>query len=486
MLITLTPQTILQSLESLTSVGNVASYSSVGIWPQPWIDPNDLAASHPGISPVPGSYVVYNGPSGQALYQNPIGHMQAGDMFLGQTFEAQFPTVAQFIAAGLTSEDANTAYDQLYEGNFWNDMGGGTIWGASFNGVLAPGDLGLYGLSSAAQLIVYNVMWAAYKAGGVPSWSFIGNIVDYRGPSVYPAMKVTYGVTQTHPLSEIYTVFLNSTEVPGNEAMYPFNGGVQTSVAPGNSISDLFPSSSLWTYQQIGYRAFYDSALTCPLYIQGISESPSNPNIGRPDQHQCLNPLFSLLSNFTDCQYGNLPYGENYGPFTAVAWYWFPYTTVQFIIGSIPSFLENNVNVACLDNTYDPMFIKQSKSTDAEEQWMVHYYYSAILLAPSIYKASITFLEIDDTTVFQQTISGSGYVVNAQEGLAPYDIGGGNPTSLSSGPALYSDSVPNIVSHNTVTSPGFGPDPSDCITRVKVSISSPLNWHKINKYDTQE
>ena len=243
-------------------------------------------------------------------------------------------------------------------------------------------------------------------------------------------------------------------------------------------LSQIYPSSSTWTYAIAGYRAYYDSAFTTPFFIQGITEHPSNPNLGRPDQHQALDPMLSPAPTI---------YADN--SFFACANYWFPYTTVQLQIGYMPTTEGEDTNIPFLDNTFDPFFIKQSKSTDSTEIWQVQYYYSAIVLAPSVFKNNLIFPAWNDIYYFYNTMNNYGYIVNAMEGndavLNISEIDDGDIVIIA-GPLLYSDSIPNSISHGTTTASGYGADPSEVNTRVKVVLKSPVNWHKINKYDSQE
>ena len=80
-----------------------------------------------------------------------------------------------------------------------------------------------------------------------------------------------------------------------------------------------------------------------------------------------------------------------------------------------------------------------------------------------------------------------------QEGLPPFDIGGptldptyldrSGPVQITSGPSLYSDVIPNTTSHNTAALQTYLPQANPVKTRVKVSLKSPNNWEKKQKFD---
>lgn len=493
MLCSLNGQTSLQGLQNqISGGGGPAAFQTLGIWPRDWIDPNDLSTTHHGITPAPGQYVEYGGGAfdGRAIYQAGLGQPQfitPGTLFLGITFEARFPRAADFVAAGCDPTDAAVADAQLFEGTWWNDLGGGTITntfnnpGSPFENVRVPGDLGLFAISAASQIIIFNVMWQHYKAGTNASWLFVGFASGFS-PNVFPAATITYNVTQTHPLSEIVAIFYASGQ-PGTEVMYPATDpNANGLVSP--FLSTLCPSSSNWTYAAYGFRAFYDPGFSTPLFILGTD---TNPNLGRPDQHQSLDPLFRLAGGIGDIFHQ---------PYNAVAWYYFPYINVQLIVNPDPYPKNIPVYTAGLTNTYDPFFIKQSKSTSKEELWQCQFPYSAVLLSPAVLKDQPAYLKWSDTTIFGAVSRSDGYIVNASEGLGPFDVGGpvhdftyndGNPNvTVTSGPPLYGTSTPNTTVHNTTSVKRYQPAPDDIQTRVKVQLRPPLDWHKINKWNVEE
>jgi hypothetical protein len=179
---------------------------------------------------------------------------------------------------------------------------------------------------------------------------------------------------------------------------------------------------------------------------------------------------------------------------TACANYYFPYTNVELQVNPDPYPETNPVNTAVLDNVYDPCFVKLSKSTDKKEKWGVLYYYSAILMSPSVYQNDRVYLKWDDTTSFQFVKNTPGYITCGQEGQPPYDIGQieFDPTyqdrsgqcQVISGPQLYSDSVPDVATtHNSKTVSIYYPNANKVTNRVKVALQTPNNWHQVQKFD---
>lgn len=477
--------------EATIAAADVPSYMDTGIWPQTWQNPNDLSHVIPGLSPIiPGQYVQFTGNShnGEAIYQPPpsLQFITPGSIFVGVTFEAHFPTIPEFIAAGIDPSEATSIYSQIFD-QWGNNLGGGTIVNAAnqlgngWDTVRVPGDMNLSGVSSDAQIIAFNLMWTNFLAGGNPSWFYLANANNFTGGSnVFPVPTFTYGVTMTFNLANINAIFLSPAGTsPGNEVMFP---AFDPNAGDYPTMSSHFPAFTNWTFQQNKYRVFYDSTFTCPLFLLNY---PTNPNIGRPDQHESMNPIYNLAGGFN--------IAATFINSDAGCSYFFPFRTIELSSNPVAS---APLNTAVLDNTFDPFFIRKSKTTDNDEIWTVSYYYSAIVLAPTVFKEETTTLQLDDSTIFQFTVNHNGYVVNFQEGVAPWTTffyaqdntfpnGHGTPTVLS-GPSRYSVSTPNTVNHNEQTVKVFAPDPSDLITRVKVALKSPLNWLKLNKYDAQE
>ena len=479
-------------LMSLPPLLGVASFTTSGQWPQPWQDPNHLGpgGGGPGIPAIPGQVVEYTGPSGQAIYQpaSDLEFITYGTLFQGVTYEARFPRTADFTNAGVTLAGAITAFNQLQDGQFWNDLGGGTFTN-NFGSTRAPGDLMIYGVSPADLNLIFQTMWTAYRAGGSPSWAHIGSATSGGSPIQSPICTITYGVSQTWPQNEMRAIILNSTGAPGGEHIYMTGdyrsinwGDWSPTPTAANYVDQMFQTSG-WTFYQDGYQVFYDEGGSTPLFIQNAS----SPNIGRPDQHQAFNDYLLKGSSLYDNPSVNI----------ACAFYWFNFTNVTLIVNPDPYPKAVTANTCSLDNTFDPVFIKQSKSTDDEERWGVIFYYSAIVCSPSVKKNDLTFPKWTDTTTFAFATLSNGYNFIGQEGNAGTNLDIGvaqkdfsypdrtGPIKLVSGPALYSDSIPNSSLHNTQTKPNYGPQLNDVQTRVKAYLRVPLNWHKVNKYDTQ-
>lgn len=494
-------QTVLQQLEGqlygvtapappaqTISSPSLPQFTQGGTWPQPWINPNNLDFTFPGIPAIPGEVYQYTSGryDGDAIYQpaSDLEFITPGSLFVGVTFEASFPTIAQFVAAGMSEAEATTAYSVIYD-SWGNDLGGGTITnafnGADWGAVRTPGDMAITGISSDGQKIAFNLMWQHYLAGGSPSWLYIGNVNNYTGGSnVFPTFTWTYGVTATYNIKDISAIFTAPvTNGAGSEGVL---GTISDFSGLYASFSTTYPNYANWTFAQNGYIAYYDSTLTCPFFILNPS---SNPNIGRPDQHESLNPTYVQPQ-------------ANLGILSpmAVAWYYFPYRNVELLVNPPGYPKSQTVNTAMLDNTYDPFFIRTSKSTDDNESWQVMFYYSAIMLAPATFQKNLTYNIWDDTTAFQYTQNSAGYIINAQEGLAPWTIedeyhnpsfedGAPVPFPDPEGTQLYVASTPDTTNHSTTQVKQYGPDTSDITSRVKVSLRSPVNWDKINKYDVQ-
>jgi hypothetical protein len=240
------------------------------------------------------------------------------------------------------------------------------------------------------------------------------------------------------------------------------------------------PQTIKLQYLKVGYQAFYDAAHTTQLYVQNQA---SNPNVGRPDQHQQLAAYLAMGQSLYDQP------GFN----TACANYYFPYTTVELFVNPSPYPEYVPLNTAVLSNTFDPVFIKLSKSTDPQEKWGVNFSYSGILMSPSIFQNTKNYKQWDDVTKFYFLAGTNGYISMGQEGLPPYDIGAptfdptyqnrSGPVEITSGPALYSDVTPNTTSHDATALDVYYPQANPVTTRVKVSLKSPNNWSQKQKFD---
>jgi len=242
------------------------------------------------------------------------------------------------------------------------------------------------------------------------------------------------------------------------------------------------PQTLKLQYIKAGYQAFYDAACTTQLFVQNQS---SNPNVGRPDQHQSLAAYLAMGQSLYDQP------GFN----TACANYYFPYTNVELKINPDPYPEQIQLNTAVLDNTFDPVFIRLSKTTDAKEKYGVNFYYSGILMSPSVTPTTKTYKQWDDVTKFYFLAGTNGYISMGQEGEPPYDIGGptfdptyenrSGPVQITSGPELYSDVTPDTTSHNETQLTTYVPQANPVTTRVKVSLKSPNNWEQKQKFDRQ-
>lgn len=490
---------------------------TTGTWPQAWINPNDLFHPNPALTPIiPGQYVLYTGGKwdGTAIYQSYSPQfITPNSLFVGCSNIAPFPTIVQFTTAleGL-GESPSTAASQAYKAwwqlyaKFGNDLGAPNNAnitnaynaGSGWEAIRSPGDMGLTGFNAQEQQLIFNMMWQNYVNGGQPFWLYCGNVGSGANLQMWPEARITYGVTKTYSLANMRLLFLNTTGAAGGERSFP--NGDQTiwpltsdanaqNIRPspfGTSpyLSGLWPWSSNWTYSIAGWQAFYDSNYCVHLFVQNQS---SNPNIGRPDQNQSLAGYLALGESLYDQP------GLNH----ACANYYFPYTSVEMKLND-PTYYPTTVQetAAVLDNTFDPVFIRLSKSTDKQEKWGCFYYYSAILLSPSVKQNSRTYKQWDDVVNFYFTYTSTGYIINGMEGLGPYDAGSASldplyldrsgPFQITSGPALYTDVTPNTTSHNSTSVDINYPNANPVITRVKVNLKTPNNWHQIPKFVTQK
>jgi hypothetical protein len=593
-------------------VPGVPANAVVGTWPPAWIWPQDLFYTQPGLPAHPGQTVIYGGggplfggyvggpngvykvgiADGAAIYQAYYPQfVTPGIAFVGITFEARFPTVAQFITAGLTSAEANLAYTQLYN-YYGNDLGGGTIVnsfndpGQAWDNIRTPGDMWISGLSSAALTIAFNLMWAHYSVGTNASWVASGGTSYLTASAAF-----TYNVTETVTTDQLRFMMLSpigsgatfsitadtttgaitgatvvsagsgyfvgtvlqiqqgnsSLGVPSGATLTVTgltpnhsNGGQQTSMTSGigsvsisaagknyvtatgvatadvlnltpgfelvfpavNTITwyygqpffaspptylNVYYSMSGWTSKKLGWRAYYDSNCSTPLFVADRTINAPNtdtgtPNIQRPDQHQSLNAFLLLGSSLYDQPSFNI----------AGAFYWFPYSQVELFVNPDPYPKWIPVNTAVIDNSYDPMYVKLSKSTDKQERWGVFHRYSAVVMTPSVQLKTSTYLKWHDVTNFEMVKTSSGYNIVANEGSGPKSefypgsqpgfANATGPIENIGGPLNYTDSVPNTTSHSTTPIQVYGPQPNKITTRVKVMLKTPNNWHQVKKF----
>lgn len=239
---------------------------------------------------------------------------------------------------------------------------------------------------TAEQIAAGNALYTS------PAWSVVLGTTNNSDiePGSYPLIALTPTVGPVVYMSQVPSPNPNDYTFT---SLYIINNGVFTNL----NIEYI----TSYSFYQNNFYAFYDAAHT--QIFSGPSDTITS---------LALVPPVIITTNI-----GGLP------DITVVANQWY------------------------MGNTYDPFYIRQSKSTDTKESWQINYQMSTIVTTPSILQGS----NVIDSTVYTWTLPESTWEVS----VVNTPIGTVNFYKASTG---------------------------DITAKVKVILRPNLNWNKTDKY----
>jgi hypothetical protein len=186
--------------------------------------------------------------------------------------------------------------------------------------------------------------------------------------------------------------------------------------------------------EQNGFYACYNSGLTDQFYVDNPESSWNLPTevINSPVTYE-INPS-GYPQKYSERQVHDIednPYITNNGG-----------NSEPDVNGLWPVWIQSN--------NPDPVYIRQSKSTDTKDSWKVMYSLSCVVSSPGVFKENDTRVKWSDT----YTWNGVSFVNTAS-------------------------------THITIDQPIYEPVPADMTVQIKIALRPPLNWHKIDKFQKQ-